>query len=146
MEQSCYQTKLGSTLLSTVNPIYWHLIVVKKNVGHQARSPGSWCSRDPNSQLAFRETFLRTGWGRGPVGCVVSLWTSFWLISSEIIGSQHLWPSGSNQSVVYVLVNFFHLVGVLVSAKQLKEHDQDIIYSLCRGTKGPRLCVMAQLL
>ena len=34
-------------------------------------------------------------------------------------------------------VNFFHLVGVLVYAKQLKDMAQDIIYSPLRETKGP---------
>ena len=41
-------------------------------------------------------------------------------------------------------VNFFHLVGVLIPAKQLKDMSQDIIHSPWEGTKGPWLCFMAK--
>ena len=50
---------------------------------------------------------------------------------------QTVWgPSACGQHAV----NFFHLVGVLMSAKQLKDMTQNIIYSPRGGTKCPWLC------
>ena len=43
-------------------------------------------------------------------------------------------------------INFFHLMGVSVSATQLKDMAQDINCSLWGGTKEPLLCFMAKLL
>ena len=57
---------------------------------------------------------------------------------------QHIWdlPAGGQHAV-----DFLHLVGGLVSAKQLKDVAQDIISSSWGGTKGPPwLCFMAKLL
>ena len=42
-------------------------------------------------------------------------------------------------------VNFFHLVGVLVSIKQLKDMTQDFIYSHWGRIKGSWFCFMAEL-
>ena len=43
-------------------------------------------------------------------------------------------------------VNFFHLMEVLMSTKQLKDMVLNIIYSLWGGTKEPWLCFMAKLI
>ena len=61
------------------------------------------------------------------------------LVSSEVMGSQHHQPSGSSLSGVSVLlgsiqsVNFFHLVGVSVSAKQLKGYGSRYYVEPLRG-------------
>ena len=60
---------------------------------------------------------------------MISSWTFFRLAGGEVSGRQYHPRSGSNQSGVYVLVgsilsltvNFSHLVGASVSAKQLKD-------------------------
>ena len=44
------------------------------------------------------------------------------------------------------IVNFFHLVGVLVSARQLKGHGSLRILSIWGRTESPWLCLMAELL
>ena len=72
--------------------------------GHQARSPGSYCLKDPDSLKAFMGRFLSIGLGRRVVGCVVILWTFFWSVCGEVIRNQHYQPSGSNQSGVYEIV------------------------------------------
>ena len=57
--------------------------------------------------------------------------------------------SGSNRSGVYVLVvtmhKFFHLVGVSIPARQLRNMAQDIICSPGVGAKCLRLSLMAKL-
>lgn len=62
----------------------------KCSVYCRAPSKGNQCLKDPNSS---RERFLKTAWGRGFVGCVVSSCTFFWLISGEVTGSQYHQPS-----------------------------------------------------
>ena len=115
------------------------------------------------------------------MGCVISLWTFFWLVGDEIIGSHHPQPSGSQSlwdlcACEQHIVNFFHLMGILVSPKQLKDMAQNIIYNIIYlsiilyniyityivivyniyyniysispwgRTKGPWLCLMAKVL
>ena len=67
------------------------------------------------------------------MGHLISLWT-FFSFAGEVIGSHHHQPTGSNQSGVSAggqsAVNFFHMVGVLASAKRLRGPGHDIIYSL----------------
>ena len=41
---------------------------------------------------------------------IVSLWTFFFLVGGEVIGSQHHQPSGSNQFGVYVLAGSIQLI------------------------------------
>ena len=72
--------------------------------GHQARRPGSYCLKDPDSLKAFTGRFLSIGLGRRVVGCVVILRTFFWSVRGEAIRNQHYQPSGSNQSRVYEIV------------------------------------------
>jgi len=52
--------------------------------------------------------------------------SSFWL--------QLVWGLGTGGQQA---VNFFHLVGVLISTQQFKGMVQNIIYFPGKGTKGP---------
>ena len=123
--------ELNKDLLAplAVKPVYWHWMWWRK-VQHllegQARRIGSSCSKGPNSMIPFREQV----W---VAGCLISSCTVVWLADGEVTGwcfrnlSHHLVPaclSAGGQQVV----NFLHWVGVLVSAKQLKDMAQDIIY------------------
>ena len=85
---------------------------------------------------------------RGRVsGSLIISTTSFWLV---VVRS-----SGANTINILIPVrmgfcdqhsiNFFQVVRVLVSAKQLKDILQNIIYSSGGGTKGPWLCFMTKL-
>ena len=69
--------------------------------------------------------------------------TKYWESTSSAFWLQRLWhPHACGEPTG----NFFHLVGVLVSEKQLKGTARNIIYSPQGGTKGPWLCFMAELL
>ena len=97
-------TKLGFAHLCTVKPIHWHWVLPRQSVfieGHQARSPGSWCSKGQKSLMAFREKLLKTGWGRVLHGA----WSARghhlvsqhhrWLIVPTSLGSRCLWSECS---------------------------------------------------
>ena len=160
-ETYCYKSKLNSecstflfaidsvtegnvNLLSrcVAKPIYWYQFVLKESTGSQARRMGSSCSRDLNSPMAFREEFLKTGWGRGS-------WVCDQLLHNSLIGwwwdnRKMFWESqfsGSSWSYSQLLPG-----GVLLSAEQLKDMAQGIIYSPWGATKGPWLCLMTKLL
>ena len=129
--------------------------MVKKSVvfteGQQARSPGSYCLKGPNSLRAFKERFLKMDWGRGVVGHVTSLWTVFWLVGGEVIGSQYHQYYGSNQSEVYVLVSSIESTsstwwGFHYWRNSSRDMAQNITDSPWEGTKGPWFCLMAKLL
>ena len=65
---------------------------------------------------------------------MVSLWTFFCLVGGVVIRSQQHQPFASNQpeglcACGQHAVNISHLVGVSVSAKQLKDMAQNITYS-----------------
>ena len=82
---------------------------------------------------------------------MISSWTFFWLADGDVIGSQHHQPSGSNWSVVYVLVVWIQLTSstwweVLYLQNSSKAMAQNIIYSLWGGTKCSLLCLMAKVL
>ena len=160
---NCYWTKLESASPSSVKQIYWHHVVMKESTAFIARRPkrdqartGSSCSKDPNSGMAFREGFLKTAWGRGWQGVWSAHAQFLWpLVGGEVtrlyFSSQHHQPSGSSWSGGLHAggqhtVNFFCLLGVLVSAKQLKDMAQDIICSPWGEIKDPWLCFMAKLL
>ena len=89
--------------------------------------------------MDFRERFLKAASRVWVAECLISLWAFFWLVSGEVTK----WYFGISISIFWVqlayyphgCVNSFHLVGVLVSAKQLKDMAQNIIYSPCGGTK-----------
>ena len=118
-KHECYRTKFGSTPLSIVKLSYWHLVEEKKStrftIGHQARSPGSWCLKDLNTLLAFRERFLKTGWGGLCEVCdqlVDILLTGWWW--RWIRSQQHqFWFQllCSLHACGYHTANSFHLVG-----------------------------------
>ena len=50
--------------------------------GHQTRNTGSSCSKDPNSLMTFRESFLKATFGVRAEGCM----TFFWLVGGEVTG------------------------------------------------------------
>ena len=106
-------------------PVYCHLLVVRESAafsaGLQARSPEQEQLVLQPSLKAFREKFLKTGWGSAAVRCVISSWTFFWWVGSDVIGSQHHPTSGSNPSGLHCeqcRVNFLQLVGVSISSKR----------------------------
>ena len=105
--------------------------------GRQTRRMGSLCSKDTSSSMVFQEGFWKTlrgerhrvhdqlmhnslmgwWWGNSDVSGISAI--SFLVPTSlgfMCTGGQHA-------------ANFFHLVGVLVSAQRLKDTAQDIIYS-----------------
>ena len=67
-------TKLGSTLLQAVKPIYWHQLSFS---GGKMQCLSQMPSKEskqlvlkmPELPKAFRKQFLKTGWVRGVVGC-----------------------------------------------------------------------------
>ena len=77
--------------------------------------------------------------------CVISPWTFFWLVGSEITGSQHHQPSCSDQSGVRILVGSIQLASFTWCGFQYLQNSsedmaQSIIYSPWRGTKSPWPC------
>ena len=48
----------------------------------QAKRTGGWCSKNPNSLMAFREDFLKAKFGVRAAGRV----TFFWLVGGEVTG------------------------------------------------------------
>ena len=117
----------------------------------QARSQGSLVLKRPELPEAFRGRFIKTGGGRGLVGCVISSWTFFWLVGGEVIRGQLHPPSGSNWSGGYVLVGSIQLTsstwwGFQYLPKSSKDLAQNIIYIPWGGMKGPWFCLMARLL
>ena len=90
------------------------------------RSLGSRCWKDLNSQVRFREAFLKAWWGRGSAGGVIGLCTVLWLADGSSPVSQGVTGSGLRLQLGWGLhahcrhvVNFFHLVEVSESVKQL---------------------------
>ena len=86
------------------------------------------------------------------VGCAMRSRTFFWLAGGEVTRGQHLQSSGSSWSGLCLCIcgqhtaNFSYLVRVSESAKELKDRTQNIIYSPWGGTKGPRPCLVTNLL
>jgi len=83
----CYWTELGST----AKTIYWHCVMVRESTAFianththththtqnhtQERSMGSWCSKDLNSPMAFREDHK---------ACVINLCMVLWSANTEV--------------------------------------------------------------
>ena len=65
--------------------------------------------KKPELPHCFQGSFLKTGWEKGNVSCVISLWKFFWLVDGEVIQSQHHHPSSSSWSGVYVPVGSIQL-------------------------------------
>ena len=129
--------------------------LVKKSTafisGYQARSLCSWCSKGWNSMMAFRERFLKRG--RGGVCCgvldqlmdilLICWWWGNWESTSSTFWFQPIWclcACGQHT------VNFFHLVGVSVSAKIAQRTWLRYYYIPWGGTKCPWFCLMAKVL
>ena len=119
-----------------------------------SRGNGQLWLKSPQLPDGFQEEFLKARWERGSQGA----WStgarfSDWLM---VKSQGHI----SRSSIISLLfpkawglcadglcaVNCLILVGVLVSAKQLEDLTQDIIYSPWGGTKGPWPFFMAKLL
>lgn len=154
----CYWAKLGSTHPHGKTNLRTSVVVRK--VQHYCRTP----SRE-NGWLMLKRPKLPKGFqGRdfkGKLkervaegeGCrmpdqlmdifLVGWWRGNWVVFSELtVSTFWFW-------LVWVLPvcghHFFHLMGILVSIKQLKDMAQNIIYHPWWETKGPWLCIMAKL-
>lgn len=105
--------------------------------GHQTRRMGSLCAKDMSSSIAFQEGFWKTLRGerhRVHDQLMPNSLMGWWWGNSDVSGisaisllvpaSLGFMCTGGQHAA-----NFFHLVGVLVSAQQLKDMAQDIIYS-----------------
>ena len=100
--------------------------------------------------MAFRKRSLKTGWGKGVVGCMLSSWTFFWLVGGEVIGSQHHQPSGSQMLWGLCACGQQKLTsstwwGFQYLQNSSKDMAQNISCSPWGGTKGPWLCLMATI-
>ena len=91
--RKCYQARLGSALLHTGKPVYWHRVVVKESAMHQARSPGQISPQNtPTPWLVSGKHFKKPGEGAEPQG----LWSargqfSGWLMmSGEVTRRCHM--------------------------------------------------------
>ena len=85
------------------------------------------------------------------MGCVISSWTFFLLVSGEVVRSQHHQPSGSNWSGVYLLVGIIQLTSSTWWRLQYlqnisKDMAERINYGSGRGTKVSWLSLVATLL
>ena len=105
----------------------------------------------PELPKAFGKKFLKTGWVRGVVGCVISSRPLLWLAGGEVIRSQHLQPSSSNWSGVQVLVGSTELTssswwGFQHWQSSSKDMAQNIIFSSWEELKFPWLWLKAELL
>ena len=135
-------------------PIYWHWFGVKqlrllKGIHYEAKhgDQATYAQKTWNFPLDFLGRIFKVRVRERLTECVVSLGTILWLVDGEVtrwwfenLNHQH---SGSNQKIVsdlYVCgqcaVNIFYIVGVLVSAKLLKDLAQNIICRLWVGTEG----------
>ena len=104
-------------------------------------------SKDLNPPRGFREEFLKTVWEKGSQSTwsarvdssLTGWWWGWWYFCHHLL----VWGlhSGGQQAV-----NFFHLVGVSVPARQLKDMTLGIIYSPWGETKGPWLCFVTKQL
>ena len=131
----------------TQHAAYWHW--VRKNAAFIARRHKARMG----SSISKPHVWGRGSWGAwgawGQLMCS-SLIGWWWVNTVMFLESQ---PSALWFHLLQGLcacrqhaVNFFHLVGVLVSAQQLKNVAQNIICSPWGGTEGPWLCFMAKLI
>ena len=149
---------MGLLTCHMAKPICWHQVVVKESIvfitGCKARRTDSSGSKDPNSPMAVREGFFKTVRERGLGVCdqlvhnsLIGWWWGnralFWESQSSAFWFQPVW---SLHACGQHAVNFLCLVEVSVSAKQLKDMAQVIIYSPWGGAKTPWLCLMAKVL
>ena len=154
--RNCYQVKLGFICPFTAMPVYSQQVVVKKSAvfiiaGCQSKASRWMVLKSPELWKAFREKFLKTGWGKGCRACdqlMDVLLIGWWW---EVTRSQHHQPSGSSRSGGYMPVGNTQLNSSTWWGFQYPENSsenmaQNIIYSPWRGTKGPWLCLMAKLL
>ena len=140
-----YPTKLGSTCLHSVKPIYWHWVMVKDSVAFITRPSKEY------QQLTLKRPKLPSRL-QGKIfkdrvrdQLIHILLIGWWLGNRESTPSTFLFqPGWGLQACGQHAVNFFHLMGISVSAKQLKGMAQNIIYSPRGGTKSLWLCLIAK--
>lgn len=131
----CYQTKFGSACSCTVKQIFWHCIVVKKSI--------ELIASKENGQLGLKRPELPNG-SQGSVfqgqvrrrvlGSRISSHSIFSLVDGEV--NRVIFQESAFNLIPMVwglsacdqhAINFFHLMGGLVSAKQLKDMTQNSI-------------------
>ena len=111
----------------------------------QARIMGSSGSKDSNSPKALKEVFKDNARER-ITGCVIIWCITLWFVDGNQVIFQESQSSTFWFQLVWGLrvgsqhvVDFLHLMGVLLSAKPFKDMAQDITVSPWRGTQGPWL-------
>ena len=133
-----------------VKHIYRYRAVVKESTGIGCKALNVGPSKD-SRQLTNPPVVFREGWDRGVCDqFTYILLTDWWW------GNGGVWESTPSTFCFLLIwgwhaggqhiVNFFLLVQVLVSAKQLKDMTQNIVCSSWGGTKGPWLCFIDKLL
>ena len=129
-------------------PIFHSIRVFSNESALRIRWPKDWSfsfsfsispSNEYSGLISFRIDWFDLLAVQGTLGGEItkyqaSKWLTFWF--------QWVWGPHAYEERT---VNFFHLVGVLVSEKQLKGTAQNIIYSPWGGSKGPWLRFMAKL-
>ena len=142
------EPNLGLNAWHTAKPICWHQVVVKKSmtfIAGPSKEDGQLMLKRPEFPGGFQGRVFK-GNIRGECCRVPDqladilligwLWGNrvvFLELTSSTFWSQPIWGlCACGQHAI----NFFHLVGVLVSAKLPKDMVQDIIYRPWGGTKG----------
>ena len=87
--------------------------------------------------MGFREAFLKARWGRGILGCVISLCTILWLVEVRsqgcVIGVKIINPKplgGLGARCSWSPSNFYHLK---LTAKQLRNMHQTLLFRYFGG-------------
>ena len=100
--------------------------------GHARRTGGLSSPQTPNSLKDFSKAFLKARWGRGVPGYVISSCTILWLVDVEVTGQltvsilRHQKVRGL-RAHEHQVVDFFRLVVILASDKQLWKYAADTI-------------------
>ena len=81
----CYWTKLGSTLLSSVKPVYWRQVVVKESEAIIIKVPKQRgqvaCALNPKLPEGFQQSSYKGHTREGATEFVIRWCTVFWLVS-----------------------------------------------------------------
>ena len=107
------EPKLTSACPQAVKPVYWHKVVIKESavfiatVRQGVQSSYCWKALNPSG---YQWKIFTGRVSEKVLGCMTSSWTFLWLVGGEIIKNQHYQPSGSNWSVVHVLVGRIQLI------------------------------------
>ena len=127
----CYRTKVASACLHTVKPVCTTMSWWRKGqhlLQAQSKESRQLMLKRPKLPVGFQGKFSKTRWERGLQGdqlmdtLLIGWWWGDWASTSRTLWFQPVWGlcvCGRH------LVNFLHLWGVSVSAKQLKEHGSE---------------------